>query len=108
MSHTKPLWVPLRAVYFDAFAAGTKTTEYRRLGGPLGKLERLTIGRPVTLSRGYSGPRLHMLITAVSVVRASIVPDAAELYGRRARVVAIELQPAPGRAHKSGDGPPSR
>jgi hypothetical protein len=95
MTHSKRLWLPLRAVHFDAFAAGTKTTEYRRLGGPLGKLERLTIGRPVTLSRGYSGPRLHMLIKAVSVVPASIVPDAAELYGRRARVVAVELQPAP-------------
>jgi hypothetical protein len=96
---TTPLWVPLKGEYFDAFAAGTKTTEYRRLGGPLGQLKRLPVGRPVTLSRGYSGPRLHMIIKAVSVVRASTVPDAAELYGRRARVVAIELQPAP-RAHK--------
>jgi len=92
---TTPLWVPLKGEHFDAFAVGTKTTEYRRLGGPLGKLERLQIGRPVTLSRGYSGPRLHMLIKAVSVVPASDVPDAAQLYGKRARLVAIELEPAP-------------
>src|SRR5579883_2093982 len=92
---TTPLWVPLKGEYFDAFAAGTKTTEYRRLGGPLGKLERLPVGRPVILSRGYSGPRLQMMIKAVSVVPAAIVPHAAAIYGHRARLVAIELSPAP-------------
>ena len=90
-----PLWVPLKGEHFDDFAAGTKTTEYRRLGGPLGKLDRLPVGRPVTLSRGYSGPRLHMAIKAVSVVPATDVPAAAELYGKRAKLVAIELEPAP-------------
>jgi hypothetical protein len=100
---TTPLWVPLKAEYFDAFAAGTKTTEYRRLGGPLGQLKRLPVGRPVTLSRGYSGPRLHMVIKAVSVVSALSVPGCVQLYGRRAHVVAIELEPATrARAHKSG------
>lgn len=88
---TTPLWLVLRGEHFDAFAAGTKTTEYRRFGSPLGRLERLPIGRPVTLSRGYSGPRLHMVIKAVSVVPAASVPKAAEIYGRRARLVAIEL-----------------
>jgi hypothetical protein len=95
MTPTTPLWLPLRAEYIDAFAAGTKTTEYRRHGGRLGVLERLTIGRPVTLSRGYSGPRLHMLIKAVSVVPAAAVPDAAAIYGHHARLVAIELSPTP-------------
>src|SRR6201996_9672320 len=90
---TTPLWVPLKGEHFDAFAAGTKTTEYRRLGGPLGQLKRLPVGRPVTLSRGYSGRRLHMIIKAVSVVSASSVPGAVELYGKRARLVAIELEP---------------
>jgi hypothetical protein len=99
---TTPLWVPLKGKHFDAFADGSKTTEYRRLGGPLGQLKRLPVGRPVTLSRGYSGPRLHMVIKAVSVVSARSVPGCAELYGRRAHVVAIELEPAP------RDGPPSR
>lgn len=92
---TTPLWVPLKGVHFDAFADGRKTTEYRRLGGPLGELKHLLVGRPVTLSRGYSGPRLHMLIKRVSVVPASTVPAAAELYGATAKLVAIELEPAP-------------
>ena len=83
--------MPLRGEYFDAFADGTKTTEYRRLGGRYGKLKQLVIGRPVTLSRGYSGPRLHMVIKAVSVVPAATVLKAADIYGRRARLVAIEL-----------------
>jgi hypothetical protein len=83
--------MPLRGEYFDAFADGTKTTEYRRLDGRYGKLTQLVIGRPVTLSRGYSGPRLHMVIKSVSVVPAATVPKAADIYGRRARLVAIEL-----------------
>jgi hypothetical protein len=98
---TTPLWLVLRAVHFDAFAAGTKITEYRRLGGPYGNLERLPVGRLVTLARGYSGPRLHMQIKAVSVVPAATVPDAAAIYGQLARLVAIELSPAPGATRKS-------
>lgn len=46
---TTPLWAPLKGEHFAAFAAGTKITEYRRLGGLLGQLKRLPVGRPVTL-----------------------------------------------------------
>jgi len=35
-----------------------------------------------------------MVIKAVSVVPAATVPEAAELYGARAQLVAIELEPA--------------
>jgi hypothetical protein len=31
MTTEKPLFIPLKTEYFDAFAAGTKTDEYRRL-----------------------------------------------------------------------------
>ena len=47
-----PLFIPLRAEHYNAFAAGTKTTEYRRFGAGW-NAETCTIGRPVTLSKGY-------------------------------------------------------
>lgn len=52
----KPLFIPLRAEFFDAFAAGTKTTEYRRRG-PRWNAETCRIGRRVVLSRGYGSAR---------------------------------------------------
>lgn len=53
----KPLFVPLKSKYFDAFGNGTKRYEYR----PYGKrwnADTLLIGRKVILSRGYSGDRI--------------------------------------------------
>jgi len=48
----KPLFIPLKAEYFDAFKAGTKDTEYRRRGSSW-NAETCAMGRPVILSRGY-------------------------------------------------------
>lgn len=48
----KPLFVPLKAVYFDRFADGTKKVEYRRYG-PRWNEKTCPIGRAVILSRGY-------------------------------------------------------
>lgn len=47
-----PLFIPLKAPYFDAFKDGSKTEELRRYG-PRWNDSTCTIGRPVTLSRGY-------------------------------------------------------
>jgi hypothetical protein len=54
--HTKPLFIPLRAEYFDAFARGEKDTEYR-LRGPRWNADTCAIGRRVVLSRGYGTQR---------------------------------------------------
>jgi hypothetical protein len=48
----KPLFIPLKAEYFDDFATGMKTTEYR-INGPRWNERTCRIGRAVTLSRGY-------------------------------------------------------
>jgi hypothetical protein len=48
----KPLFLPLKAAYFDAFVDGSKTEEYR-LYGPRWNEGTCKIGRPVLLSRGY-------------------------------------------------------
>ncbi len=48
----KPLFIPLKTEYFEAFKAGTKTVEYRRAGKRWNE-QTCAIGRPVTLSKGY-------------------------------------------------------
>lgn len=52
----KPLFIPLKAEFFDAFEAGTKTTEYRKRG-PRWNVATCAIGRGVVLSRGYGKQR---------------------------------------------------
>lgn len=48
----KPLFIPLKAEYFDAFRDRTKNTEYRQYG-PRWNERTCTPGRPVVLSKGY-------------------------------------------------------
>src|SRR5688572_15733164 len=49
---TPPLFVPLKAEYFNDFASGMKTTEYR-LYGPRWNERTCRPGREVVLSLGY-------------------------------------------------------
>jgi hypothetical protein len=49
---SKPLFLPLTARYYDKFANGEKSREYRRPGGQYNP-ETCVAGRPVLLSRGY-------------------------------------------------------
>lgn len=46
------LFIPLKAEFYDAFTAGTKTTEYRR-HGPGWNAKTCAVGRRVVISRGY-------------------------------------------------------
>lgn len=65
----KPLFIPLNGEFFDAFAAGTKNTEYR-LYGPRWNEGTCPIGRRVVLSRGYGkARRLHGKIVDFSADR---------------------------------------
>ena len=73
-----PLFIPLRREWFEAFAAGTKTQEWRRYG-PGWNERTCLIGRPVTLALGYTRTRLHGVVTSFGVRRAR--GPAAELYG---------------------------
>lgn len=53
---TKPLFIPLKTAYFEAFAKGEKTTEYRPYG-PRWNERTCPVGRKVTLSQGYGKAR---------------------------------------------------
>lgn len=46
------LFIPLKSEFFEAFADGSKTTEFRQYG-PRWNERSCPIGRRVTLSKGY-------------------------------------------------------
>jgi hypothetical protein len=89
----KPLFVALRSKYFEAFAAGTKTIEYRRYG-PRWNERTARIGRRVVLSNGYSGARLQARVMAFAVVQGSTLADC-EPYSPDDLLAAIGLELLP-------------
>lgn len=89
----RPLFVPLKGCEFDAFDRGAKTVEYRRFG-PNYNLRTCTIGRGVTLSRGYSGARRTGVITSVDMFYAR-PGQGLETYGPGAIIIAIAIALAP-------------
>lgn len=52
MSEGRPLFIPLKAEHYYAFATGKKDHELR-LYGPRWNYQTCYIGRPVILSKGY-------------------------------------------------------
>lgn len=55
-SWTRPIFIPLKGVHFDAFADGSKKNEYRLAGGAYNE-RTCPPGRPAVLSRGYGKHR---------------------------------------------------
>lgn len=82
----KPLFVPLKREYFEAFRSGNKRTEYR-LYGPRWHEGTVIKGRPVTLSLGYSGARLTGTVKRMRLVKNDIT----DLYPRGATLCAIDI-----------------
>jgi len=89
----RPLFVPLYGEHFDNFASGKKTFEYRQHGARWNETT-CRVGRPVILSRGYSGPRLKATIVSVAIVRARDIPrDVRGLFPLGAELIRIALSP---------------
>lgn len=84
----KPLFVPLKTEYFDQFARGEKTTEYR-LYGPRWNEGTCTPGRSVTLSHGYSGARIRARVMGLRLIRAEEIGSV--IYAPGAILAAIDL-----------------
>lgn len=94
---SKPLFIPLKTVYFERFKAGTKDTEYRQYFGPWNE-KTCYAGRPVTLSKGYGKyERLHGVIESVSIRKdVENIPGWADCYGQSnqaAICIKIKLNP---------------
>lgn len=90
----EPLFVPLKTRWFRAFASGEKTIEYRPFG-PRWNESTCVVGRPVTLSHGYSGDRLRTRVRSFRIIPIERAPIAArELYAGRVNwIAAIGLDP---------------
>jgi hypothetical protein len=74
----KPLFIPLRREWFDAFAAGIKTEEWRRHDARWNE-RTCAIGQEVILSLGYTRARLLGRVVSFDVRPAT--GPAADIYG---------------------------
>jgi hypothetical protein len=90
MRSERPLFIALRRICFEAFAAGTKTEEYR-IAGRNWNEKNCYAGRPVTLSMGYgSHHRLSGVITGFRTQEdGRSLPGWVECYGQRPGPAAI-------------------
>jgi len=67
----KPLFIPLKSEYYEAFKDGSKTTEFR-LYGPRWNEMVCPIGREVILSKGYGKHnRMKGIISGLSKCHGS-------------------------------------
>ena len=85
----RPLFVPLMAKWYEAFASGRKRTEFRLLG-PRWNRETCQVGRRVVLSYGYgrSRPRLFGTVTAFRRRRNTVT----DIYPHGAWLAAITIR----------------
>ena len=92
------LFIPLKGKYFDDFESGSKDTEFRKYGPRWNELT-CWIGRPVVISRGYSGRRLQGRVVSFER-RADRTPAYLEIYGQQAGdMAAIRIELSPVRPH---------
>jgi len=88
----KPLFIPLKTEFYDAFCDGTKKTEYR-LYGPRWNEKTCRIGRPVVISKGYG--KKHRRTGIVVGFEASHGPtwtdDWRKCYGDECRGMAAAI-----------------
>ena len=91
----KPLFIPLKREYFEAFERGEKTYEYR-VHGPGWNAGTCRVGRPVVLSMGYGkARRLRGIVTSFDLHAEPLtIPGWRECYGERdvmAAVIGVRL-----------------
>lgn len=96
MSERKPLFIPLKGEFYDAFANGTKCVEYR-LQGRRWNAAICHAGRKVVLSRGYGKRhRLKGMIVSSRTDYAVCETDTwKSIYGNRRPALAIEIEVKP-------------
>ena len=73
------MFIPLKKQYFNQFSTGEKSVEYR-LYGTRWNERTCTPGRAVTLSCGYSGPRIAGVIDAFDLALFADIPGMDAVY----------------------------
>jgi hypothetical protein len=97
----KPLFIPLKTEYFDAFASGVKSIEYRQFG-PRWNEKTCLIRRPVVLSCGYGkGRRLYGVITAFEIKNWLEVEETRSIYCFPCMIACIHIK----LERENGEGP---
>lgn len=88
----KPIFIPLKAEYYEAFENGTKNTEYRRYGKQWNE-RNCRIGRNVTLSYGYGkARRLRGIVTDFNIVGPDAHPAIRTVYPEGDQFAAIKIK----------------
>lgn len=75
----KPLFIPLKSEYFDAFYNGKKTVEWR-IYGPRWNDQTCTPGRKVVLSKGYG--KYHRMDGIILNTSKHIIDDPEHIFNR--------------------------
>lgn len=82
----KPLFIPLKTEFFEAFRDGSKRIEYRKYGARWNE-SHCRVGRTVVLSKGYSGERMTGVIesyrrTSINNINRDVQQSLRSLYGK--------------------------
>lgn len=96
MTAEKPLFIPLKRIWFDQFAKGAKTgNEEWRKYGPRWNEHVCRVGRRAVLSNGYgTGRRIERVITGTRKVLWADAPhEAKAIYPEATVLFAIKLDP---------------
>ena len=86
----KPLFIPLKTEYFEAFLRGEKKTEYRAYG-PRWNFKTCQEGRLVILSKGY-GKQYRLVKRITSTEITAPTEDFKKIYGDKRQCLAIHLE----------------
>ena len=77
----KALFIPLKREYYEAFADGSKTTEYRRHERGWNE-KNCRIGRKVVLSLGYGKQsRMNGIVRSFQIVSGKDLSGVKDVYG---------------------------
>jgi len=87
----KPLFIPLKAKYFEQFESGEKTIEYRAYGGRWNQVTCYE-GRPVTLSYGYGRARRLSGVVVDTFICDEPSEDFLAIYGLEKKCFAIKIK----------------
>ena len=72
----KPLFIPLKTEYYEAFESGSKSRELRRGSDKRWSEKNCRIGRHVTLSKGYGkAHRISGVVTGYERKLAALLPS---------------------------------
>lgn len=88
----RPLFIPLRRKYFEAFETGGKRVEWRSYGQRWNE-RTCAIGRSIVLSLGYNGRRIQGYVVWFGIVpRNAAAQEARDIFPLSERFACIGIE----------------